>query len=61
VWQSQNEPRAPVAARAHPTQAAVMALDEYLVDVVRLQRVADEMRQFLEIPAFSVRSLVGAY
>ena len=39
----------------------MLALDSYpvgAVDVVRLQRVADVMRQFLGFPAFSVRSMV---
>ena len=41
--------------------AAVMALDSYPVgpvDVVRLQRVAEVMRQFLGFPRFSVRSML---
>jgi NitT/TauT family transport system substrate-binding protein len=43
-------------------QAAVMALDAYpvgAVDVIRLQRVADVMRQFLGFPPFSVRQMTG--
>lgn len=43
-------------------QASVMALDSYpvgAVDVTRLQRVADVMRQFSGFPAFSVRQLTG--
>jgi NitT/TauT family transport system substrate-binding protein len=43
-------------------QAAVMALDSYPVgpvDVTRLQRVADVMRQFLGFPEFSVRKMTG--
>jgi NitT/TauT family transport system substrate-binding protein len=42
--------------------AAVMALDSYPVgpvDPVRIQRVADVMRQFLGFPAFDVRSMIG--
>jgi NitT/TauT family transport system substrate-binding protein len=42
--------------------AAVMALDSYPtgpVDVVRVQRVADVMRQFLGFPAFNVGSMVS--
>jgi NitT/TauT family transport system substrate-binding protein len=42
--------------------AATMALDHYPtgpVDTVRVQRVADVMRQFLGFPAFSVGSMVG--
>ena len=42
--------------------AAVMALDSYPtgpVDVVRVQRVADVMRQFLGFPTFDVGSMVG--
>jgi len=42
--------------------AAVMALDTYPtgpVDVVRVQRVADVMRQFLGFPTFDVGSMVG--
>ncbi|MBV9382886.1 MAG: ABC transporter substrate-binding protein [Streptosporangiaceae bacterium] len=41
-------------------QAAVMALDSYpvgTVDVTRLQRVADVMRQYLSFPPFSIRQL----
>jgi NitT/TauT family transport system substrate-binding protein len=43
-------------------QAAVMALDSYpvgAVDVIRLQRVADVMHQFLGFPQFSVRQMTG--
>ena len=39
-----------------------MALDSYpvgLVDVTRLQRVADVMHQFLGSPEFSVRTMTG--
>jgi ABC-type nitrate/sulfonate/bicarbonate transport system substrate-binding protein len=42
--------------------AAVMALDSYPVgpvDAVRVQRVADVMRQFLAFPAFTVGSMIG--
>jgi NitT/TauT family transport system substrate-binding protein len=42
--------------------AAVMAVDSYPtgpVDVVRIQRVADVMRQFLGFPAFNVGSMIG--
>jgi NitT/TauT family transport system substrate-binding protein len=42
--------------------AAVIALDDYPVgpvDPVRLQRVADVMRQFLGFPVFDVRSMIG--
>lgn len=42
--------------------AAVMALDNYPtgpVDVVRVQRVADVMRQFLGFPTFDVGSMVS--
>ena len=45
-----------------PVQAAVMALDEYPVgpvDAVRIQRVADVMRQYLGFPKFSVASMLG--
>jgi NitT/TauT family transport system substrate-binding protein len=45
-----------------PVTAAVMALDSYPtgpVDVVRIQRVADVMRQFLGFPLFNVGSMVG--
>lgn len=41
-------------------QAAVMALDSYpvgAIDVTRLQRVANVMRQFLGFPPFSVRQM----
>jgi NitT/TauT family transport system substrate-binding protein len=42
--------------------AAVMAVDSYPVgpvDTVRIQRVADVMRQFLGFPAFGVGSMIG--
>jgi len=42
-------------------QAAVMAVDSYpvgQVDAVRIQRVADVMRQFLGFPAFNVRQML---
>jgi len=42
--------------------AALMALDSYPVgpvDTVRVQRVADVMRQFLGFPAFTVGSMTG--
>ena len=42
--------------------AAVMSLDSYPVgpvDPVRIQRVADVMRQFLGFPEFDVRSMIG--
>ena len=45
-----------------PVQAAVMVPDSYPVgpvDVVRLQRVADVMREFLGFPPFNVRTMVG--
>ena len=45
-----------------PVTAAVMALDSYPtgpVDVVRIQRVADVMRQFLGFPVFNVGSMIG--
>jgi NitT/TauT family transport system substrate-binding protein len=45
-----------------PVTAAVMALDSYPtgpVDVVRVQRVADVMRQFLGFPTFDVGSMIS--
>jgi NitT/TauT family transport system substrate-binding protein len=45
-----------------PVTAAVMALDSYPVgpvDTVRIQRVADVMRQFLGFPDFNARSMIG--
>jgi NitT/TauT family transport system substrate-binding protein len=45
-----------------PVTAAVMALDSYPtgpVDVVRIQRVADVMRQFLGFPTFDVGAMVS--
>ena len=45
-----------------PVTAAVMALDSYPVgpvDAVRIQRVADVMRQFLGFPDFNARSMIG--
>jgi NitT/TauT family transport system substrate-binding protein len=44
-----------------PETSAVMALDSYPVgpvDAVRVQRVADVMRQFLGFPAFDVGSII---
>jgi NitT/TauT family transport system substrate-binding protein len=45
-----------------PVQAAVMAVDSYPVgpvDAVRIQRVADVMREFLGFPKFRVQSMLG--
>jgi NitT/TauT family transport system substrate-binding protein len=45
-----------------PETSAVMALDSYPVgpvDAVRVQRVADVMRQFLGFPAFDVGAIIG--
>jgi hypothetical protein len=42
--------------------AAMMALDSYPVgpvDAVRIQRVADVMREFLGFPAFNATSMIG--
>jgi NitT/TauT family transport system substrate-binding protein len=42
--------------------AAMMSLDSYpvgAIDAVRIQRVADVMRQFLGFPAFDARSMLG--
>jgi hypothetical protein len=42
--------------------AAMMALDSYPVgpvDSVRIQRVANVMRQFLGFPAFDAKSMIG--
>jgi NitT/TauT family transport system substrate-binding protein len=44
------------------TTAAIMSLDSYPVgpvDAVRIQRVADVMRQFLGSPAFNARSMIS--
>jgi NitT/TauT family transport system substrate-binding protein len=52
----------PAPLGVSPVTAAVMALDNYPtgpVDVVRIQRVADVMRQFLGFPTFNVGSMVG--
>ena len=46
-----------------PVTAAVMALDSYptgTVDTVRIQRVADVMRQFLGFPTFNVESMISS-
>jgi NitT/TauT family transport system substrate-binding protein len=43
--------------------SAVMALDSYptgAVDTVRIQRVADVMRQFLGFPTFNVESMISS-
>ena len=45
-----------------PVTAAVMAVDSYpvgTVDTVRIQRVADVMRQFLGFPRFNVGSMIS--
>ena len=45
-----------------PVTAAVMAVDSYPVgpvDTVRIQRVANVMRQFLGFPAFNVGSMIS--
>jgi len=45
-----------------PVTAAVMAVDSYPVgpvDTVRIQRVADVMRQFLGFPRFNVGSMIS--
>jgi hypothetical protein len=42
--------------------AAMMTLDSYpvgRVDAVRIQRVADVMREFLGFPNFNARSMIG--
>jgi NitT/TauT family transport system substrate-binding protein len=52
----------PAPLRVSRVTAAVMALDSYPVgpvDAVRVQRVADVMRQFLGFPAFSVNSMLS--
>ena len=52
----------PTPLGVSPVTAALMALDSYpsgKVDVVRVQRVADVMRQFLGSPVFNVGSMVG--
>jgi NitT/TauT family transport system substrate-binding protein len=51
----------PPPLRVSPEVAAVMALDSYPfgpVDEVRIQRVADVMRQFLGGPRFNVSSMI---
>jgi NitT/TauT family transport system substrate-binding protein len=52
----------PSSLRVSRLTAAVMALDSYPtgpVDRVRIQRVADVMREFLGFPAFNVGSMIG--
>jgi hypothetical protein len=42
--------------------AAMMTVDSYPVgpvDVLRIQRVADVMRQFLHFPVFDAKSMIG--
>jgi NitT/TauT family transport system substrate-binding protein len=59
-------PMKPVPLGVSKETAAVMALDNYpvssgqvgSVDTVRLQRVVDVMRQFLEFPKFSINSML---
>ena len=53
---------APAPLGVSRVTAAVMALDSYPtgpVDVVRIQRVADVMRQFLGFPSFDVGSMIS--
>jgi NitT/TauT family transport system substrate-binding protein len=52
----------PPGLRVSRITAAVMALDNYPtgpVDVVRIQRVANVMRQFLGFPSFDVGSMIS--
>lgn len=52
----------PAPLGVSPVTAAVMALDSYPVgpvDAVRIQRVADVMRQFIGFPDFNARSMIG--
>jgi|HubBroStandDraft_1064217.scaffolds.fasta_scaffold04963_4 NitT/TauT family transport system substrate-binding protein len=52
----------PKGLEVSKTTAAVMALDSYPVgpvDTVRIQRVADVMRQFLGFPGFNVGSMIN--
>jgi NitT/TauT family transport system substrate-binding protein len=54
-------PMKPEPLGVTPDVAAMMALDTYpvgAVNVVRLQRVADVMQQFIGFPSFSVGSMV---
>jgi NitT/TauT family transport system substrate-binding protein len=55
-------PMKPEPLGVTPDVAAMMALDTYpvgSVNVVRLQRVADVMEQFIGFPSFSVASMVA--
>jgi len=52
----------PAPVGISPETAAMVTLDSYPVgpvDVVRVQRVADVMRQFLRFPTFNARSMIG--
>jgi NitT/TauT family transport system substrate-binding protein len=52
----------PAPVGISPETAAMITLDSYPVgpvDVVRVQRVADVMRQFLRFPTFNARSMIG--
>jgi len=52
----------PVPLGVSRVTAAMMTLDSYPVgpvDAVRIQRVADVMREFLGFPAFNARSMIG--
>jgi NitT/TauT family transport system substrate-binding protein len=59
-------PAKPVPLAVPPATASVMALDSYpvssgavgSVDLIRLKRVVNVMRQFLGFPAFDIRSML---
>jgi NitT/TauT family transport system substrate-binding protein len=60
VEQSMEALRVPLGVSR--VTAAMMTLDSYPVgpvDAVRIQRVADVMREFLGFPAFNARSMIG--
>jgi NitT/TauT family transport system substrate-binding protein len=60
VEQSMEALKAPLGVSR--VTAAMMALDSYPVgpvDTVRIQRVADVMREFLGFPVFDARSMIG--
>jgi hypothetical protein len=60
VEQSMEALKAPLGVSK--VTAAMMALDSYPVgpvDSVRIQRVANVMRQFLGFPAFDAKSMIG--
>jgi NitT/TauT family transport system substrate-binding protein len=56
-------PMKPVPLGLTKDTAAIMAVDNYpvgAVDLVRVQRVANVMAQFIQFPPFQVKSMIGS-